>query len=91
MPRSLIGYCCAQGLSALGYDIISTGGTATTVQSMGIPCTKVEDVTGFPEMLDGGYWLQRQSNILMCLLAPIKCGVRDIFALSSNLARCAFI
>ncbi|MEW5299320.1 MAG: hypothetical protein WDW36_002346 [Sanguina aurantia] len=42
-----------QGLSALGYDIISTGGTATTVQAMGIPCTKVEDVTGFPEMLDG--------------------------------------
>ncbi len=33
--------------------MISTGGTATAIQNMGVPCKKVEDVTGFPEMLDG--------------------------------------
>ena len=43
----------AQGLNAQGYEIISTGGTATAIQNMGVPVKKVEDVTGFPEMLDG--------------------------------------
>jgi phosphoribosylaminoimidazolecarboxamide formyltransferase/IMP cyclohydrolase len=43
----------AQGLNAQGYEIISTGGTATAIQNMGVPVKKVEEVTGFPEMLDG--------------------------------------
>lgn len=42
-----------QGLAAQGWEIISTGGTATTIQQWGVACKKVEDVTGFPEMLDG--------------------------------------
>lgn len=42
-----------QGLAAHGYEIISTGGTAATIEKMGVPVKKVEDVTGFPEMLDG--------------------------------------
>jgi len=42
-----------KGLHDLGFDIISTGGTATTIQKQGIPVKKVEEVTGFPEMLDG--------------------------------------
>ncbi|HRT42144.1 MAG TPA: bifunctional phosphoribosylaminoimidazolecarboxamide formyltransferase/IMP cyclohydrolase [Phycisphaerae bacterium] len=36
-----------------GVEIISTGGTATTLQQAGIPVTLVEQITGFPEMLDG--------------------------------------
>ena len=43
----------AQGLTDLGVDIISTGGTARLLKESGIPVTLVEEVTGFPEMLDG--------------------------------------
>ncbi len=43
----------ARGLTDLGVEIISTGGTARTLSEAGIPVTLVEDVTGFPEMLDG--------------------------------------
>jgi len=42
-----------RGLVALGWDLISTGGTFAALQGAGIPVTRVEDVTGFPEMLDG--------------------------------------
>ncbi|MGD9619734.1 MAG: bifunctional phosphoribosylaminoimidazolecarboxamide formyltransferase/IMP cyclohydrolase [Mycolicibacterium sp.] len=43
----------AQGLHAAGVDIVSTGSTAKTIAQAGIPVTPVEDVTGFPEVLDG--------------------------------------
>lgn len=43
----------AQGLHELGVDIVSTGSTAKTIASKGIPVTPVEFVTGFPEVLDG--------------------------------------
>ena len=43
----------AQGLHAAGVDIVSTGSTAKTIAGAGIPVTPVEDVTGFPEVLDG--------------------------------------
>ena len=43
----------AQGLHAAGVDIVSTGSTAKTIADAGIPVTPVEDVTGFPEVLDG--------------------------------------
>lgn len=36
-----------------GVEIISTGGTARTLTEAGIPVTMVEEVTGFPEMMDG--------------------------------------
>lgn len=36
-----------------GFDIISSGGTAKTLQTAGIPVTKVSDYTGFPEILGG--------------------------------------
>jgi len=37
----------------LGFEILSTGGTATTLQSAGVPVTRVEQVTGLPELMDG--------------------------------------
>ncbi|KAF5833916.1 cytidine deaminase-like protein [Dunaliella salina] len=42
-----------KGLNGLGYEIVSTGGTYSAIEKMGIPVKKVEDLTGFPEMLDG--------------------------------------
>jgi phosphoribosylaminoimidazolecarboxamide formyltransferase / IMP cyclohydrolase len=43
----------ARGLIALGYELISTGGTARALADAGLPVTAVSDVTGFPEMMDG--------------------------------------
>ncbi|MEV6879749.1 bifunctional phosphoribosylaminoimidazolecarboxamide formyltransferase/IMP cyclohydrolase [Amycolatopsis sp. NPDC051128] len=43
----------ATGLHAAGVEIVSTGGTAKAIADAGIPVTPVEQVTGFPESLDG--------------------------------------
>ncbi|QFY06207.1 bifunctional phosphoribosylaminoimidazolecarboxamide formyltransferase/IMP cyclohydrolase [Nonomuraea phyllanthi] len=43
----------ARALDGAGVEIVSTGGTAAAISSYGIPVTKVEQLTGFPECLDG--------------------------------------
>jgi len=43
----------AQGLHALGVEILSTGGTAKLLTDHGIPVVAVSDFTGSPEILDG--------------------------------------
>jgi len=43
----------AGALHAAGVELVSTGSTAATVAAAGVPVTRVEDVTGFPECLDG--------------------------------------
>src|SRR4051812_33507587 len=43
----------ARGLHDAGVAIVSTGSTAKTIAASGVPVTPVEDVTGFPEVLDG--------------------------------------
>ncbi|MBQ1051485.1 bifunctional phosphoribosylaminoimidazolecarboxamide formyltransferase/IMP cyclohydrolase [Micromonospora sp. C51] len=43
----------AQALHAAGVEIVSTGSTASTIAAAGVPVTPVEQVTGFPEILDG--------------------------------------
>lgn len=43
----------AKQLEALGYEIISTGGTLKMLVDSGIDAKSVETVTGFPEILDG--------------------------------------
>lgn len=43
----------AKGLEKLGYEIVSTGGTAKALREAGIEVTGVSQVTGFPECLDG--------------------------------------
>jgi phosphoribosylaminoimidazolecarboxamide formyltransferase / IMP cyclohydrolase len=43
----------ARELSDRGVEIVSSGGTATTLRDAGVTVTPVEDVTGFPEMLGG--------------------------------------
>jgi phosphoribosylaminoimidazolecarboxamide formyltransferase/IMP cyclohydrolase len=41
------------GLVRLGFELVSTGGTARALRTAGLPVTDVAAVTGFPEMLDG--------------------------------------
>ena len=43
----------ARTLSALGIELISTGGTAKLLRDFGIAVKDVSELTGFPEMLDG--------------------------------------
>ncbi len=43
----------AQALSAAGVELVSTGSTARTIAESGVPVTPIEEVTGFPECLDG--------------------------------------
>ncbi len=60
MPRALLSVSdktglpeFAGGLHALGWELISTGGTARAIRDAGIPVSDISDVTHFPEMLDG--------------------------------------
>jgi phosphoribosylaminoimidazolecarboxamide formyltransferase/IMP cyclohydrolase len=43
----------AKALSGLGIEIISTGGTAKSLQENGMQVVAIDQVTGFPEMMDG--------------------------------------
>ncbi|MEU6770986.1 bifunctional phosphoribosylaminoimidazolecarboxamide formyltransferase/IMP cyclohydrolase [Streptomyces sp. NPDC046759] len=43
----------ARGLHEAGVSIVSTGSTASRIAAAGVPVTKVEELTGFPECLDG--------------------------------------
>ncbi|WP_182920369.1 bifunctional phosphoribosylaminoimidazolecarboxamide formyltransferase/IMP cyclohydrolase [Nocardioides cavernaquae] len=42
-----------RGLHEAGVALVSTGGSAALIESLGLPVTKVEELTGFPECLDG--------------------------------------
>ena len=60
MPRALISLSdktglvdFARGLTARGFELVSTGGTAKALQQAGLAVTGISDVTGFPEMMDG--------------------------------------
>ncbi|WP_293173993.1 bifunctional phosphoribosylaminoimidazolecarboxamide formyltransferase/IMP cyclohydrolase [Oceanithermus sp.] len=43
----------ARGLAELGFELVSTGGTARALEEAGLVVTPVERVTGFPEVLGG--------------------------------------
>ncbi len=43
----------AQDLVGLGWEVVSTGGTAALLRESGVPVTTVDELTGFPEILDG--------------------------------------
>ena len=60
MPRALVSVSdkrgaveFAAGLRELGWEIVSTGGTAAALEKGGVPVTPVEKITGFAEMMDG--------------------------------------
>ncbi|GAB3199384.1 bifunctional phosphoribosylaminoimidazolecarboxamide formyltransferase/IMP cyclohydrolase [Nocardioides hungaricus] len=42
-----------RGLHGAGVALVSTGGSAALIEGLGLPVTRVEDLTGFPECLDG--------------------------------------
>ncbi|OLS36251.1 bifunctional phosphoribosylaminoimidazolecarboxamide formyltransferase/IMP cyclohydrolase [Alkalihalophilus pseudofirmus] len=42
-----------EGLVKEGFEVVSTGGTKKAIQEAGIPVTGIQDVTGFPEILEG--------------------------------------
>jgi phosphoribosylaminoimidazolecarboxamide formyltransferase/IMP cyclohydrolase len=49
--EGIVGF--AASLRELGFELVSSGGTAATLRAAGVDVTPVEDVTGSPEMLDG--------------------------------------
>jgi phosphoribosylaminoimidazolecarboxamide formyltransferase / IMP cyclohydrolase len=42
-----------RALAEAGVELVSTGGSAARIEALGLPVTRVEDLTGFPECLDG--------------------------------------
>jgi phosphoribosylaminoimidazolecarboxamide formyltransferase / IMP cyclohydrolase len=60
MPRALLSVSdktavveLARGLDSLGWELLSTGGTATLLRENGLTVRDVSEVTGHPEMMDG--------------------------------------
>src|ERR687884_2048106 len=60
MPRALLSVSdksglidFARGLDALGWELMSTGGTARALREAGLEPVDIGEVTGVPEMLDG--------------------------------------
>ena len=43
----------SQGLCEQGFELVSTGGSAAALEKASLPVQRVEQLTGFPEMLDG--------------------------------------
>ena len=43
----------ARGLADLGFALVASGGTASTLEEAGLSVRHVEEVTGFPELLGG--------------------------------------
>ena len=43
----------AKGLTALGYELVSTGGTRSALVEAGLSVTPISSVTGVPELMDG--------------------------------------
>ena len=43
----------ARGLVRRGWEIVSTGGTARSIEGAGLPVVRVAEVTSHPEMMDG--------------------------------------
>ena len=91
-----------QALSDRGVEMISTGGTARTLQEAGLSVRTVEDVTGFPEILGGrvktlhpaihgGILARRDSGHLAELeklsLAPIDLVVVNLYPFTETVAR----
>src|SRR5438046_5395580 len=43
----------AQGLVELGVELVSSGGTSAYLEEMGVPVTRIEEITQVPELLGG--------------------------------------
>ncbi|KAL3753451.1 hypothetical protein ACJRO7_000796 [Eucalyptus globulus] len=76
-------------LQELGYTVVSTGGTASALEKAGLSVTKVEQLTCFPEMLDGrvktlhphihgGIFARRDQQHHMEALGKHRIGTSDV-------------
>ncbi len=83
----------AQGLSTLGYEVFSTGGTRKALTEAGVPVKSVSEITGFPEILDGrvktlhpavhgGILARRDLPAHMAQLAENKMATIDLVAVN---------
>lgn len=93
----------AGALTALGIELLSTGGTAKVLREAGLKVVEVSDFTGFPEMLDGrvktlhpkvhGGILHQRANpahVSQCRehdIAPIDLVVVNLYAFAEAVAR----
>jgi phosphoribosylaminoimidazolecarboxamide formyltransferase/IMP cyclohydrolase len=93
----------ARKLSALGVELISTGGTAKLLRDSGVTVKDISELTGFPEMLDGrvktlhpkvhGGILHRRDNaahlsaIAEHGIAPIDMVVVNLYAFEKTAAK----
>ncbi len=84
----------AKGLNDLGFELISTGGTAKAIRDAGLPVKDVSEVTGFPEMLDGRVktlhpmvhgGLLGDTRLDSHVLAMAEAGIEPITVLAVNL------
>jgi len=83
----------AKKLADLGFEILSTGGTAKTLTDNGVDVISVSDVTGFPECLDGrvktlhpkihgGILAMRENPEHMNRISELEIGLIDIVAVN---------
>jgi len=93
----------AKGLEALDYDILSTGGTLKMMQEAGVAARPVDEVTQFPEILDGrvktlhpnvhgGLLAKRNNDVHMQTLKehdiePIDIVVGNLYPFKETLAK----
>jgi carbamoyl-phosphate synthase large subunit len=68
----------ARGLSAMGFELVATGGTARHIQGLSIPCAIVNKVAqGSPHVVD----LMREEKIAMVINTPDASGTADSFSI----------
>jgi carbamoyl-phosphate synthase large subunit len=68
----------ARGLSAMGFALVATSGTAETIGRLGIECAKVNKVAeGSPHVVD----LMREGKIAMVINTPDAVGTEDSFSI----------
>jgi phosphoribosylaminoimidazolecarboxamide formyltransferase / IMP cyclohydrolase len=93
----------ARKLTAMGVELISTGGTAKLLRDSGVAVKDISDLTGFPEMLDGrvktlhpkvhGGILHRRDNpahrsaVVGHGIAPIDMVVVNLYAFEKTAAK----
>jgi phosphoribosylaminoimidazolecarboxamide formyltransferase/IMP cyclohydrolase len=62
----------AKGLDSLGYELVSTGGTARKLREAGLDVIRVSDVTGHPEIFDG-----RVKSLHPAIHGPLLCRLEN--------------
>ena len=62
----------AKGLDRLGYELVSTGGTARKLREAGLDVIGVSDVTGHPEIFDG-----RVKSLHPAIHGPLLCRLEN--------------